>query len=107
MFERNKIFAVAFQYPEGVVLTGTSTITLRQFLQADAAIFHLTTVTFQSNGAVCGNLQRGFEEFVVAGAVRLAAVYGDNNFIPILRLVTCELLVRPGDEVVLLRSRGE
>src|SRR5436853_3071140 len=73
---------------------------LRQFLQSDAAVFHLAAIPLEADGAGGGKLHRGFENFAVAGGVGFAALHRDDDFIPLLRFVLRELLVWPGEEVV-------
>src|SRR5208282_868561 len=73
---------------------------LRQFLETNSAVLHLTAVALQANRSGRGDIEGGFEHFAIASAERLAAADGDDDLIPVLRLVMLQMVVRPRDEIV-------
>jgi len=66
---------------------------LRKFLQADAAIFHLSTVGFEADRAGGWDFERVFQNFAVASAMRDAVLHRYLDFIPLLLFVFLEFLV--------------
>ena len=52
--------------------------------QANASIFHLSSVAFETDTAGGGKFQSCLEQLTVANTVRDTILHGDFNFIPIL-----------------------
>jgi len=71
-----------------------------QTFQADPAVFHLTTITFQPDGASHGKFECLFKDFSVAGAVCHAIAHLDDQFIPFLGAVMFQVLIRARQGVV-------
>src|SRR5437867_2265456 len=68
--------------------------------QANASIFHLASVAFETDTAGGGKFQSCLEHLTVANTVRDTVLYGDFNFIPILWSVLFKLFVGTGYEVI-------
>jgi len=47
-------------------------------------------VTFEADGAGCGNLEGGFKDFAVARALSFATLDGDDDVVPVLRPVLAQ-----------------
>src|SRR5882672_1333096 len=71
-----------------------------KFLKAYPAVFHLTAVAFQAYGAVGRNFKGVLEDFDVTGAMSHVVGNGNDDFVPILRLVLLQLRVRSCDKVI-------
>src|SRR5436190_21992830 len=70
------------------------------FVDADVAIFHLTTVAFDPDRPSVRELIGRFQHFAVARASGLVAAHGDHKLVPVLWFVVLEVLVRPREQVV-------
>ena len=84
----------------------TVAVTLGSFPNLKTSVFHLAPVAFKTNRAGGRDFHGGFENFAVAGAVGFGAFYGDDHFVPILGLITLELLVRSGDQIIATLKLG-
>src|SRR6266540_2400526 len=73
---------------------------IRYFFDADAAVFHLAAVAFQTDGACRGKFHRGFQYLAVAQAVSRAVCHGDFNFVPVARPVIPEIFVGASEGVI-------
>gem|GEM_PF-4431918 len=70
------------------------------FHDADAAVFHLTPVSFETDGAGGGYFHIGIEDFAVAGAVSRIPFHSDDHFIPVLRFVIFQIFIRSGQRII-------
>src|SRR6185436_16381032 len=73
---------------------------LRQLLELDVPVFHLVAVRLQADGPARGQGQRIHQHLAVAFAMRDVVLHRHDDFIPVLRLVFLQLLVRPRHEVI-------
>ena len=59
---------------------------LRQFMDADAAVFHLTAVPFEANRSALWNFECRFEKLAITYATSFPTFYRDHDFVPIALL---------------------
>src|SRR5881394_43048 len=72
----------------------------RNFLDADAAVLHLTAVAFEADGAGGGEFHRSFQNLSIAQAIGHAFVHGHFDLVPVASPVMLEVLVRAGERVI-------
>jgi hypothetical protein len=65
----------------------TSLQELRDVIDSDPPVFHLSSISFQADWPRGWNLEFGFQNFAVARAVSHAVLHLDHNLVPIVRLV--------------------
>jgi len=63
-------------------------------------VLHLPAIAFKPDGSGGRHRERIRQNLAVAGAKRDAVCHRDLDFIPILRLIFLQILVRPGDEII-------
>ena len=67
------------------------------YLDANAAVFHLAAVAFESDGAGGGEFEGFFEDFAIAGAAGGIAFGFDNEFVPVAGAVVFEFFPWSGE----------
>ena len=73
---------------------------LRHFSEANATVFHLATVTFQTDGASCGYFHGGLQHFAIAQTVCLTSPDTHLDLVPVTLPIILELVVRACQQVI-------